>query len=542
MKRLPSRWAPALAAVLILAACGTDDGDGSPVDAPSETTDDAAGTDGLLAPTPIEIVGGGGDGGTDAVAESASVAADVPAGEMRMAQWIAEYVIGDGMPALPTNDIGYMFDTSVPVTSEQVAMIASALGVAGEPVRIDEGYGVNWRVGPDDGSAPSVWVYDDAQQNWNYSAAWGEAVMEDVCAVSIDSEGNETSDCPEPTPPAGVPTADEAEARVGELMTALGVDPTNLHFQTYADEWFASIDVSDRTDDRAATRTWYFGFGAEGVMQYASGTLAPTQPVGPYPLVDIDTAVARLADGYYGFGGGIAIAETDVAVARLDDAAVVASTEPFAEDSGGADEPPAEEPATEEPAADEPMSDEPMPDATMPVEPLEPVVVTLVDVQPDLWWAWDADGTVWLLPAYRFIDTDGGWHTVPAVTDEFLIRAEPSELVDPIPVEGDGGAGDGAEPTPAPESVPPAEPVDSEAPAVEPGTDPGTDPEGALALLEQYVGQSLEEFTGEAKASGFDTRIAMLDGEPLAGTMDYRTDRVNVAVDGDVVVRIESIG
>ena len=522
MKRLPSRWAPALAAVLILAACGADDGDSSAIDTPLTDSTSVPDGDGLRAPTPIEVVSAGenGGGGEVATADSA-LAGDVPAGEMRMTQWIAEYVIGDGMPALPTNDIGYVFDTSNPITQEQVAAIATALGVPGEPMKIDDGYGVNWHVGPDDGSAPSVWVYDDAQQNWNYNAAWGDIAMDELCAVSIDSEGNETSDCPEPTPPTGVPTADEAEQRVSELLTALGVDPSGLAFQTYADEWFASIDVSDRTDDRAATRTWYFGFGAEGVLQYASGTLAPTQPVGPYPLVDLETAVARLSDGYYGFGGGIAIAETDVAVA-----------ESVADDTGGAEEPP----------VDEPVSDEPMPDESRPVEepmPVEPVVVTLVDVQPDLWWAWDADGTAWLLPAYRFIDSDGGWHTAPAVTDEFLIRAEPSELVDPIPVEGDGGVGEGAEP-PAPESLPPAEPVEGSAGGEV--VEPGTDPEGALPLLEEYVGLTIEEFTAEAKASGFETRVVMLDGESLEVTMDYRTDRVNVAVDGDIVVKIESIG
>ena len=33
----------------------------------------------------------------------------------------------------------------------------------------------------------------------------------------------------------------------------------------------------------------------------------------------------------------------------------------------------------------------------------------LVDVQADVWWAWDVDGSVWLLPAYRFIGDDGHW-------------------------------------------------------------------------------------------------------------------------------------
>jgi len=61
--------------------------------------------------------------------------------------------------------------------------------------------------------------------------------------------------------------------------------------------------------------------------------------------------------------------------------------------------------------------------------------VTLVDVEADLWWVTDIDGSVWLLPAYRFIGDDGGWYTVPAVTDEYLIAVEPEPvaLPDPLP-------------------------------------------------------------------------------------------------------------
>jgi len=532
MKRHSSRWAPAVAAVLVLAACGADDGATSPVDTPTDSSDPAStGDDGLLTPTPIEVVSGsgGGEAGVATAGTDAASAADVPASEMRIAPWVAEYVIGDGMPALPTDDIGYVFDTSEPITEAQVTSLAAALGVTGDVVRVDEDFGVSWRVGPDDGSAPSVWVYEDAQQSWNYNAAWDDAVYDEPCAVSIDSEGNETSDCPEPTPPTGVPSADEAEQRVREVLTALGADVAGVQFETYADDWFASVTASDRTDGQAATRSWHFGFGAEGVLQYASGTLAPTQAVGPYPLVDIDTAVARLDEGFSGgFGGGIAIAETDIAVE------VAAEPEPTDEDSGGAEEPPADEtpPAT---PVDEPMPVEPMPSA-------EHVVVTLVDVQPDLWWAWDADGTVWLLPAYRFIDSDGGWHVAPAVTDEFLIRAEPSELVDPpMPVDGDGGIGDGGEPGVPPESLPPAEPAAPDTTEPDTTDEPGVDPDAA-ALLDRYVGLSLDDFTGEAKADGYETRVVMQDGEPLAVTMDYRTDRVNVAVEGGTVVAIESIG
>ena len=37
---------------------------------------------------------------------------------------------------------------------------------------IDDGYSVCWRVGPDDGTAPSIYLYEDAQLSWNYNGAW----------------------------------------------------------------------------------------------------------------------------------------------------------------------------------------------------------------------------------------------------------------------------------------------------------------------------------------------------------------------------------
>ena len=182
-------------------------------------------------------------------------------------------------------------------------------------------------------------------------------------------------------------------------------------------------------------------------------------------------------------------------------------------------------------------------DEPAPIEPgvdREAITVTLVDVESDLWWVWDADGNVWLVPAYRFIDAEGGWHTVPAVTEEFLMQTDqPTDA--PIPVEPDEGTGGGAEPLPPLESLP-AEP--DQQPIDEGSIDarPIDDPEVALSVLEPLVGLSIEEFTAEAEALGYSVRVVRQDGEDLPVTMDLRPDRANVEVEGPRVVGLVSIG
>ncbi len=563
MKSYSARLIPiALSAVLVLGACGGDDSTGdSPIDTVGEQP-------GLRAPTPIQITGGGDAAGNLAAAASEDAPASGAASSDMMiapAYWVSEYVVGDDMPTLPIDDTGYVFDATVPVSAEQVAQLASALGVVGEPTRLVEEYGSSWRAGPDDGSGPSLWVSEDGQQSWNYNSAWreGEAVV--GCAVGIDSDGNEFGDCPEPEPPVGVPTQAEAEQLARDILIALGVDVAVLDVEAYGDDWFASVTFRDNADGRAPLREWNFGYGAEGVLQHAGGWLAPAEPVGPYPLIDIETAVARLNDGGFGYGGGgggmiepgIAIAEAppiDAAVGAPGEAEIGVDMPESQVVEGSSGSVGGSDGSTESVTADEVIVEEPMPvepdggigdgAEPLPVEPMpepEAIVLTLVDVQADLWWAWDVDGSVWMLPAYRFIDADGGWHTIPAVTDEFMIQTEPLVFIgepmpapEPMPVEVDPESA--PEPTPgepAPEPDVP-EPIE-ETPGV-------GDPEAIIVELNQILPLPLEEFTERAAEQGFSTRIVMQDGEGLAVTADYSESRVNVEVEGDVVVALQSVG
>ena len=444
-KNFPRFIPVALAATLILGACGGDDEIGEPI---STVTDQPSGTDpsgAMRSPEPINVVGGA--SGNAAASADASASAEIALDDrMMIAPFTYEYVIGDGLGALPTADTGYVFDVATEVTAAEVTALAASFGVTGEAVRIDEGYGVSWRVGPDDGSGPVVYVYDDAQLSWNYSGPWDVGSARSGCAtvgvepidpaieeppvegVDVDSA---TSDiaiappdttlvepdfvCEEPAPPTGILTADEAQQRATEILAGMGVDVSSLTWDSYGDEWFASANARGSVGGAIDIINYDFGFGAEGALQYAGGSLATPEPVGPYTLVDLDTAVARLDEMNFGYGVG-----------RGGDIAI-------------------DMPAIEPMPADMPESGEPA------VEP-EVMTVTLVSVEADYWWVWDAEGSAWLLPAYRFIDSDGGWHTVPAVTDDYLIQVEPpvEDTPLPLPVE--------VPPTVVPETIAP-EPV-----------------------------------------------------------------------------------
>jgi hypothetical protein len=480
------------------------------------------------------------------------------------------YEAGPDLPALPTNTTGYQFPPGAAVDANRVVELAAALGVEGEPVpgggaQVD---GLSWRVGPDDGSAPMLTVGADPQLSVNYSQAWSDATtvgcadategrgapggVPDIAApvdpATSDAGADDTGTtgdaepapskptpvttvvvpvgppCEEPEPPADVPTADEAETLAGDVLEAIGLDPADFEFETYADEWAASVTAWSQLDGVRSPITWGFGFGENAELQWMNGTLATPVATGPYPLIGLDEALERLEEqnGWMGRGGVF-----------MDDVAVGADPA-----SSGAVESPAEAPV-EVTVPDESVPQqgettppdslpvvEPLPVETVPVDsvPVETVpvdsvpvdsvpvevpteVATLVDVRADLWWAWDDDGSVWLLPAYTFTDTEGRVFTVAAVTDEFLIIADPV-LVDPMPL-----------PTPV------EPPVD----VVEPDTS-------------AIIGLGIDDATTTLEGQGFTLRVVIEDGEALAVTEDFSTSRVNVEVADGVVVAVVSIG
>jgi hypothetical protein len=246
--------------------------------------------------------------------------------------------IGDLVEFDPTSSsasTGYQFVGGADADEAEVARLASALGVEGDPVRGGGATadGVLWRVGPDDGSAASLTVIADAQLGWYYSSAWAETSRSDLaepCRVTTDDQGNVIEEiCPEPVPPTGVPTADEAEAAARALLTATGEDLEAFEFEAYADQWYASVTAWLVLDGIRSPMAWSFGYGGDGVLQWAGGYLAEPVATGPYPLIDLDTAIVRLED-QSGMWGGVMRAEAGAA----DGAAVLdLPAEPAVDDS-----------------------------------------------------------------------------------------------------------------------------------------------------------------------------------------------------------------
>ena len=481
MKRLA--YPIGLSLALLASACVADDTDGPP----------------LAAPEVIRVASNGTAESGAALATADQAASEASGDEMAssmMVPWtvITGFVAADSLPALPTDSTGWVHRAGRSVPLDTATRMAEVFGVDPTPVtgRQDADW-TTYGFGPDDGSSPSLMFGIGAEQDWWFNSGWSNE-MNDPC-IEVETEEGIFFECPEPVAPTGVLTADEARERALELWRRLGIDTSAVEIEVWADEWYASVSGSIRLPGspvQSANAGWLsVGFGANGVLEYASGTLSRPEPAGPYPLIGIEEALKRLSR-YHTWP----TAFIDDMVAAIDEPAPADETSVDAVDAGSSV---SRDAAEEELGSDRPTE----------------VVVTLVDVKPDLWWTSDVEGNVWLLPAYAFTGDDGGTYTVPAVTEEYLVEEIPVSI-EPMPVE------------PMP---------------VEPGTDIDTASaeervERLLAGFEAAAPMALDEFTALAADLDIEVRVASIDGEGFPMTMDYRDDRVNIDIEADTVVRV----
>ena len=511
------RVALAAASVLVLAlsACGD----------PSSSSGTVPGT------LPVIRVAGSGAGGAEG-----ALAADASASmSSKMMPSNLTYVFDGQVPDLTSPAASWVFPVGERASDDAFRALAAALGVSGDVVVQPADMGGGRMIGSTDYTGPSVYLGDDALSSWwfngNQAGSFGGcAVAEPMPAESGDagsgvpgSSGDVTSSdatlsvpdpappttlvdpmpCEDVKPPAGVPTKDEAEAKARELLTALGVDPASYQFDTYADEWNASVTGYLVLDGVRTTVSMSVGYGAEGSLVWASGFLATPQRGADYPRIGVEAAIERLNDQQASMLRGWGPAPADALPAD----AVVEPAAPVCVDDAATT---CVSIAPTEFPIDQPID-------------AEPIVITLSDPQPTLEQLWDVDGTVWLVPGYSFTSSERGVWSVTAIGDEYLQVDDTAVEPQPAPVE------------PAP--VDTAASGDSAAGCA--GT-PVTTPFAADGT--SLVGLCLADATATAEANGFTVRVVRQDGVDLAVTADFQPQRMNVVVEQAIVTEVQSLG
>ena len=508
----------AAVAVLGLTACG---------DAKPSTT---AGK----APAVIHV-GGAGGATTPGVA-----GASIATGDRMMAPWAdITYVYDGAFPDLGASAAGWVLAANPQIDTARLSTIAGTLGITDTSVRtLTAEQGGGWQVGSADYTGASLNASTDAMGSWWFNG--NPATVSNTtpaCAVAVPPVAVDTNGapaavpttiaCPAPQPPANVPTKDDALARAKQQFQAMGYDVSTYEWESYADEWGASANGYLLLGGHRTMVTLSIGFGGEGVVTWANGTLATPQPAGDYPLVDGAAALARLNDrtGKWGwFGGPAVMARGGVAIdAVASVAGTSGSSDPVTTSGtgGGSDVAPTPVPVPSAvpgvPVATMPVAPVPAPGETLPAP--EPVTISLNSMKLDLTSVWSNDGTVYLVPAYTFGAADGSVYTIVSVDETYL------DLPDPAPVDT----------TPVVTAVP--LPVDTGAGST--GTVVMPTIEGAASAL---VGLTLEEATKVAEGYGWTVRVSTLDGQSQMVTLDFQTNRIDVAVTAGTVTGVDNIG
>ncbi len=496
-------------------------------------------------PPVIRLASGqtGSAGGSSAAAPTAEL--DASAADTKMAFAAPTEFVYDGeLPVLDGPAGSWFFGTGQQADVDRIASLAASLGVEGDVRSLPQDQGGGWAVGPEDYSDSVLFVGSDGMLSWYFNGPpsamsrggcveAGIAVDPAVGSGVAGSSGTPTDAvaapetlpadtptdtkpavevlppdaCATPEPPVGVPTKDEALAKAQQLFADWGYDVNSYQFdEAYADEWSATINASLVLEGMKAPVMLSVGFGENGVVTYASGYLSEPERGADYPTIGTAAGLERLKEQqnqYFGFGDPavLSASDTDVAVAPAVGAPAIAPCEP---ESARAD--------------------------CAPVD-AEPVTVTLNSVKADLTMLWGADNTIWLLPAYSFGSTDGGIYTVIAVDDAYIQEAEPEiattePAVDPdVPVTAvavDGGDVSACTKFETPTEI----------------TTPGLDVEWA----QRWVGLCLSYAEEEAAVLGWSVRVVRQDGVDLDATDDFSDTRINVAVDGEIITEIISIG
>lgn len=432
--------------------------------------------------------------------------------DMRMA-WVT-YVAGEGLPELGGEGPAYRLGGTV--DEDRVRALAAALGLDGE-LRQEDGY---WHLEGDDavlevyeggswwfsiqryeiqpaeggGGAPGCEpgpnvdcgiVEPDAADAPPTTIAGSSAGAGASCTTAEAADGTKVEecvatdepcppdgDCPvplpapvEPTPPADLPSEDDAREIALDLLreTGMDVDDAKVTVDGPYDAWY--VNVEPTIDGLPVSGLFSsVSVGSKGAITNASGNLATAELIGDYPLIDTRAAIDRLNEqqgSWFAYGpdaplGAPGTASSRPAVAIAEDAAVGGCAEQpdgseacSFEDVGQPID--CVEPAPLPPEGDD-VATTIVSDCSYP-EP-EPIEITLHDAERVLVWLPSFDGSAdsYLLSGYRFSGDDGAVVEVAAIADESLA---PTTTVPPTET-----------------TIPPDEPTTADPSRLEPGQQP----------------------------------------------------------------------
>ena len=530
------------AIVLGLSACGSANTQGAagstPATVVTASTSDAA-------PSSPRVIHLGSVSAGAAAATARGETAPTAADSKMMAIRNVRFVFDATVPTLVESGPSWQLPAGFTPDQARVAAMAAALGVDGDVRALPVNQGGGWMVGPADYSAATLTVSADSLGSWWFSPAptatpvtstcgdgVGDVVSTETVASPVEAATTNVvapPACADPAPPAGVPGEAAALVSAKSLMTTLGYDPSGYGFEFYGDQWSASVSAYALLGGQRSQLSLNLGFGGEGSVAWASGSLATPAQSGNYPLAGVQIGLDRLNDqahqwmSYGGYAGSNLRTEGAVGAGTLSSSTGPAAAEPVD---------PAAAPAVA-PLDTTGITMDPMPcGAAVDCAPIDttPETIHLTDVRLDTTLIWEDDGTVWLLPAYTFTDADGGSYSIIAVAAEFLDLPAPAAIPfpEPLPVVTTGDSTVGA--------------TGDTVPADTIATTPAQTPVDQSAAEKALVGLDERAATDAAIAKGWTIRVAERNGVSLPVTADYSATRIDVAVTDGVVVAVNFIG
>jgi hypothetical protein len=378
-----------------------------------------------------------------------------------------EYVVDGKLADLGKEASSWRAQTNLVASDADLKKIATALGVKNTEVQISSG---------------------DPYLSWYYSGAVSSEASSPPSVGMNDSDAATTAPdraVVSPPVPENVPTKKEAQSIIQKMLAKMDVDVDDANIELNGDEYGVWVTAWETFDGMRSPMSWNIGLGANGAVTYAQGNFLEFTKGANYPVVSTTEAVKRLGDsrysGWFGYGA-------------------VSSKEVLAQDM-------------------------------TPIPAQEDVVQTirLTKVSASLTPVIASDTTLWLLPSYEYLTSEGYTVSALALDDKYIEQTPISTVPDSdgdvsVPGAGSGSSGsstgatppvDGGvvEPLPAPQTVLPTE-NDAEA----------------------LVGLSEDEAVKIIEGNGWTYRIGSRDGEQFMLTQDYLTSRLTLGIEKSIVV------